>query len=319
MANLIPYKGNDSYIFISYAHRDSALVLPIIERMYADGFRVWYDEGIDPGTEWDEFIAEHIDRCGYFIAFMSENYLASSNCKDELNYARDLEKNRLIVYLGDVALPKGMAMRINRLQSIFYHRYADKEKFYEVLYSANGIAEHRGTAVSAPSPRLSASSRKISYSMGEYEGEVADGKRHGHGIMRYKSGNVYEGEWKDDVMSGHGIYTFASGERYEGMFADGKYHGRGKYYYKSGSTYDGEYRDDKKNGYGVYTYASGARYEGMFSDGNFHGRGKYYYKNGSVYDGEWVNDKKHGHGTMYYADGTVYEGEWKDGEKATES
>ena len=46
------YSGNKPYIFISYAHRNSAAVYPIIQRMAADGFRIWYDEGIDPGTEW---------------------------------------------------------------------------------------------------------------------------------------------------------------------------------------------------------------------------------------------------------------------------
>ena len=139
MPNIIPYRGKNGYIFISYAHRDAATVLPILERMGQDGYRFWFDEGIDPGTEWDEFIAEHIISCEYFIAFMSKNYLASSNCKDELNYARDLEKKRLIVYLEDVVLPAGLAMRINRLQSVFYHKYPDADSFFRMLYVADGL------------------------------------------------------------------------------------------------------------------------------------------------------------------------------------
>ncbi len=136
---ITPYKGDQPFIFISYAHKDAKLVLPVLARMQADGYRIWMDEGIDPGTEWDEFIAEKLNECSYFIAFLSENYLASSNCKDELNFARDLEKQRLLVYLEDVKLPLGMAMRLNRLQSIFKHRYSDEESFYEKLYHAEGI------------------------------------------------------------------------------------------------------------------------------------------------------------------------------------
>lgn len=68
-------------------------------------YRIWYGEGIDPGTEWDENIAEHVENCGYFIALLSKAYMESSNCKDELNYARELEKPRLLVYLEDVQLP----------------------------------------------------------------------------------------------------------------------------------------------------------------------------------------------------------------------
>ena len=134
-----PYQGKDKFIFISYSHRDTAKVFPIIYSLVENGYRVWYDQGIDPGTEWDENIATHIDTCGYFIAFMSNNYLGSSNCKDELNYARDLEKDRLIVYLEEVTLPAGMAMRINRLQSIFRYAYTNDDDFYEKLFAANNI------------------------------------------------------------------------------------------------------------------------------------------------------------------------------------
>ena len=138
-----PYKGNESYIFVSYAHKDDAAVWEIVENMQAAGFRVWFDRGIDPGTEWDEYIARKVQGCGYFIAFLSPNYLASSNCKDELNFARDLDKNRLLVYLEEVELPPGMAMRLNRLQAIFRNRYEDETQFYEKLFSAKGIGSHR--------------------------------------------------------------------------------------------------------------------------------------------------------------------------------
>ena len=118
---LKPYKGDQPYIFISYAHKDRNSVIPVIRSMTEDGYRIWYDEGIDPGTEWDENIASHVKNCRMFIAMMSDNYLASTNCRDELNYARDLEKDRVLVYLSDVQLEGGMRMRLSRLQNI--HKY----------------------------------------------------------------------------------------------------------------------------------------------------------------------------------------------------
>lgn len=139
MSRPTAYAGSEKYIFVSYSHKDSDAVLPIIARLNEQGYRVWYDLGIDPGSEWDENIASHITECGYFIAFISNNYLASSNCKDELNFARDLEKERLIVYLEDVQLPSGMAMRVNRLQSIFKHSYSNEEEFYAKLFDAQNI------------------------------------------------------------------------------------------------------------------------------------------------------------------------------------
>ncbi len=150
----VAYIGSESYIFISYSHRDSEVVFPVITRLIQQGYRVWYDSGIDPGSEWDENIASHISNCGYFIAMMSENYLGSSNCKDELTYARDLEKDRLIVYLEDVQLPAGLAMRVNRLQSIFKYAYNDEETFYSKLFEAQNIEKCLNTdgAEVAPAP-----------------------------------------------------------------------------------------------------------------------------------------------------------------------
>lgn len=139
----IPYKGSESYIFVSYAHKDDQQVWQLIEHMQQDGFRVWFDQGIDPGTEWDEYIAQKVKDCGYLIALISENYLKSDNCKDELNYARKLNKNRLLVYLEEVTLPDGMDMRLNRLQAIYKTRFTDEHTFYQKLYSAHLIDSHR--------------------------------------------------------------------------------------------------------------------------------------------------------------------------------
>ena len=151
----IPYKGNGKHIFISYAHKDSDKVYPIIARMQADGYNVWFDEGIDPGTEWDENIAEHIDSCSYFIAFLTANYLASNNCMDELSFARDLDKDRFLIYLEEVELPRGMQMRLNRLQAIYWNRYDSTNPPFNKLYAAPGIEVCRDdyrTAQPTPDP-----------------------------------------------------------------------------------------------------------------------------------------------------------------------
>ena len=131
------YSGSQPYIFVSYAHGDKALVIPIISHMVHSGYRIWYDDGIDPGAEWDDNIASHVQECSCFVAFISRNYLDSDNCKDELNYARDLKKERLLVYLENVNLPAGMAMRLNRLQAIYWNTYRDKSDFYSKLFTAN--------------------------------------------------------------------------------------------------------------------------------------------------------------------------------------
>ena len=55
-----PYEGQQDYLFFSYCHDDAAKVFPIIERLALEGFRVWFDDGIHPGEEWPEVIANHL-------------------------------------------------------------------------------------------------------------------------------------------------------------------------------------------------------------------------------------------------------------------
>lgn len=43
--------GSDPYVFVSYSHQDSEKVFPIIKQLHEKGYRIWYDEGIDPGSE----------------------------------------------------------------------------------------------------------------------------------------------------------------------------------------------------------------------------------------------------------------------------
>ena len=142
-ASAAPYRGDKPFIFLSYAHKDTDRVMPVLRAMQQDGFRIWFDEGIDPGTEWDQNIAEHIKKCGFFMAFLSANYLESDNCKDELNYARDLQKQRVLIYMENVSLPSGMAMRLNRLQAIHQYSYSTQEAFLMKLYEADHIQQFR--------------------------------------------------------------------------------------------------------------------------------------------------------------------------------
>ena len=154
-----PYKGDENYIFISYSHRNIKEVLEFIEVLQNNGYNVWYDEGIDPGAEWDENIAKHIEGCAYFIAFVTKEYIDSQNCRDELSFARDLDKERLLIYAEDVDLPKGMQMRLNRLQAIYKHKYADPKEFYNKVFEAQAIdtckigENNKSTTIEVVSPK----------------------------------------------------------------------------------------------------------------------------------------------------------------------
>lgn len=130
---------SEKYIFISYAHKDSDIVLPILRRMSWDGYVIWYDNHIAAASEWDDSIAEHIENSSYVISFISKNYMESENCMDELKYARDEKKKPLLVFLEDLSLRGGLAMRLNRLQHIHRFKFTNTELFFRKLYEAEGI------------------------------------------------------------------------------------------------------------------------------------------------------------------------------------
>jgi len=161
----------------------------------------------------------------------------------------------------------------------------------------------------------------------KYEGEFANGMRHGRGtfwtrdtkigkdenVFRTQarsiiegsstSGStsstldddknlrrVYTGNWAYDEKDGLGTQFYPDGSRYEGEFKRGKRHGRGTLFNVNGTTYVGEWVDDVQCGFGTLT-AENWVYEGQFHNGQREGQGiQYSIDKELVFDGEWVND-----------------------------
>lgn len=156
---LHPYEGTLPYIFVSYAHRDDAAVLEIISTLQSRGFRVWYDEGIEAGSEWPESIASHLERAQLVLAFLSPAYLRSDNCRKEMHYALTKRKPVINVYLERTELSPGMEMQIGNLFALMKYTYPSEEYFYDKLFSAELLdaAKFAGEApelpdVPAPAP-----------------------------------------------------------------------------------------------------------------------------------------------------------------------
>ena len=132
------YDGKEKYIFASYRHADAERVYPILAEFEKRGLRFWYDAGIHTGDEWDEVIDEHIEDSYAVIIFVSKAYFQSRNCREELKFARNLEKRLLLVYLEDAEPPRGLRMRLSGVQAIFYHRFPNKKEFYEKFFQIPG-------------------------------------------------------------------------------------------------------------------------------------------------------------------------------------
>lgn len=138
------YEGNQPYIFVSYAHKDSKKVFQIIEQLQKRGYRIWYDEGIEPGTEWPENIAQHLIKSDTFIAFVTENSMNSANCRREINFALSKEKPFLTIILEKTEIPAGMELQISAQQSILKYNFSDENRFYDKIESCSFLEDCKG-------------------------------------------------------------------------------------------------------------------------------------------------------------------------------
>ena len=129
------YEGNEPYIFISYAHKDSKRVYPILEELNRRGYRVWYDDGIAPGSEWPENIAQHLSGCSLTLAFISPSSIASDNCRREVTFALSKRKPFLGILLEPTEMSLGMEMQLSAQQCIMKYSYTTEESFYNKVCS----------------------------------------------------------------------------------------------------------------------------------------------------------------------------------------
>lgn len=302
-----PYQGSEKYIFISYAHKDSKSVLPVIEKLQNEGYCVWYDEGIDPGTEWDEYIAAHIKDCEYMIAFISRNYIDSDNCMDEIKFARTTKKTVLMIYLEETELSDGMVMRFSRYQSIFKYKYTSENTFYDKLFDAEGIAVCRSTSNSVFTYNPSLKTKPISNPTPISNPDPASKFTTFFKIEPAPKSNPKSIPTTVKIDSLPSISN--KFDKHFGIYKGEvsmtkKRHGKGKFTWKNGDVYEGDWKYNNCTGKGRLIWNNGDIYEGDFVNGKRTGRGKFISENGDIYEGNWLNDK-HTDGTLFLKDGTV--------------
>jgi TolB-like protein len=124
------YKGDDPYIFVSYAHDDADLGYPEMQRLRDLGFNVWYDEGIRPGSTWREEVALALTESRLFLYFVTPSSVNSENCHQELNFALSRERKILSVHLVETKLSMGIELSLSNKQAII------KKDLSETAYAA---------------------------------------------------------------------------------------------------------------------------------------------------------------------------------------
>lgn len=113
---MIAYEGKEPYVFVSYSHKDTDAVLPIVSLLKQKMCRVWFDEGLTPGESWNDSIADHLLNCSQFILFLSPDSIASKYVLAEINYALSKNKPIVPVILKPTELPPRLELMLSTIQ-----------------------------------------------------------------------------------------------------------------------------------------------------------------------------------------------------------
>lgn len=140
---LTAYEGSESYIFISYAHKDRVEVLKVIEWLANQGYRIWYDDGIAPGSEWPENIAQHLMQASAVIAFVTPRSMNSANCRREITFALSKQKPFLSVFLEPTEMPLGMELQLSAQQSVLRYNFTDEDAFLNRICTCQNLTPCR--------------------------------------------------------------------------------------------------------------------------------------------------------------------------------
>ncbi len=132
----LPYSGKKDYIFVSYSHKDRNIVFPILSKLQRDGYRIWYDEGINGGDIWNKLIAEKIKACTDFIVFISDESVKSLEVKNEINAARICKLLPIPARIDDSTFDLEYEMYITQLHNLFLK----DESFYNKLTNSINVS-----------------------------------------------------------------------------------------------------------------------------------------------------------------------------------
>ena len=138
------YRGKEPYLFVSYAHLDSDRVFAEIKRFNEAGFHVWYDEGIAPGSEWSDEIAEALSNASVFVVMLTKTSAPRENVLNEIDFALNEQKPFLAIYLEETELTPGIKLRISRKQAILKYNMSEEEYEYKYIEAFTRFGLVRG-------------------------------------------------------------------------------------------------------------------------------------------------------------------------------
>jgi transposase-like protein len=133
------YAGTEPFAFISYAHKDRNRVYPIIKYLHDMGIPIWYDEGLEAGSDWRGQIIKNLKKCSQFVAFLSPLSVTRHDVLNEIAIAEKRFKEENVpmipVLLDNFVLPDEIEYTFSRINTI-NKQLLSEITFLQKLYDA---------------------------------------------------------------------------------------------------------------------------------------------------------------------------------------
>lgn len=115
-----PYMGNEPFICVHHAGADAGEAWTLIERLAAEGYRVYYDgQAGEPARM--QILNERLCACAAVLALYSSAAAASHDFRKVVTAAVFNQKPVLPVYLEEMELSAGMRMQVQNQTAIRWH------------------------------------------------------------------------------------------------------------------------------------------------------------------------------------------------------
>ena len=142
-----PYEGGEPYLFASYAGADASLVMPILETMMTDGYRIWFDEARPVEGEWPENVAQHLKNSTAILLVVTRNSIEAPSFIRDINFAMTCQKPMISIFLEEVPMPLGMQMMLSASQVIYRYVMRSDKDLYDTLLQIDNVRACKGAPV----------------------------------------------------------------------------------------------------------------------------------------------------------------------------
>jgi tetratricopeptide (TPR) repeat protein len=132
---------------VCFSHANEETVFEEIRTLQDAGLSVYYDEGIAPGHEWTQELADALDGASHLLFFVTAQSVESRQCRNEIQYALDQDKPVVSVYLEPTQLPGGLKLALGAAQAILKYEITAEEYGRKISRALN-IQQSMGGAPS---------------------------------------------------------------------------------------------------------------------------------------------------------------------------